>query len=312
MCTKNFSSFIRMGSVSELGNNSAHSIVEVESAELFSTSMGCYRESSAEVLDAFMNAFTPIDSSDSKLSALPFLDIGCGDGNFTRRHLLPRGQHQCRKLVAADNSTAMLEYARSHHMHEMIDHVLFDIVNDDVNKFLNEHGPFARVYSFNMLHWVKDQAQAMKNIEKMIAPGGECFVTFEHCIPMFEVAIALAESARWKQYAQVLLDKVPITARSTDMGLMRSHLLHIVNETALKPLACEVLRLPVVNMPDLKDATDRIVSYNPIYPHLNDEDKEELITSTADILAKRAQGIAEGRISNHRFTYVIHAYKTAL
>ncbi|XP_054927352.1 juvenile hormone acid O-methyltransferase-like isoform X1 [Dermacentor andersoni] len=310
-----------MGSVSELANNSPHSIVEVESAEIYGASMGCYRESSAQVLDAFMNAFVPIDLSDSKLSALPFLDIGCGEGNFTRRYLLPRCQHECRKLVAVDHSTAMLEYARSHHMHDMIDYVLFDIVKDDVNKFLNEHGPFARVYSFNMLHWVKDRAQAMKNIEKMIAPGGECFVIFEHCIPMFEVFIALAESPRWKQYAQVLLDKVPITARSADMGLMRSHLLHIVNETALKPLACEVLRVPVVNVPDLKDATGRrkkamkkyrIVSYNPIYPHLNDEDKEELITFTADILAKRAQGIAEGRISNHKFTYVIHAYKSGL
>ncbi|XP_072144570.1 juvenile hormone acid O-methyltransferase-like isoform X4 [Dermacentor andersoni] len=191
-----------MGSVSELANNSPHSIVEVESAEIYGASMGCYRESSAQVLDAFMNAFVPIDLSDSKLSALPFLDIGCGEGNFTRRYLLPRCQHECRKLVAVDHSTAMLEYARSHHMHDMIDYVLFDIVKDDVNKFLNEHGPFARVYSFNMLHWVKDRAQAMKNIEKMIAPGGECFVIFEHCIPMFEVFIALAESPRWKQYAQ--------------------------------------------------------------------------------------------------------------
>ncbi|KAH7946486.1 hypothetical protein HPB49_025642 [Dermacentor silvarum] len=301
-----------MASVSELGNSSQRSIVEVESAELFSNTMGGYRESSAEVLDAFMNAFATIDPSDNKLSELPFLDVGCGEGNFTLRHLLPHCQGQCRKLVAVDNSTAMLEYARSHHAHKMIDYILFDIVKDDVDKFLDEHGPFARVYSFNVLHWVKDRARALRNIEKLIAPGGECFVTFENCIPIFEVCVTLAQSVRWKQYSEVLLDKVPITARCTDVGFMRSHLLHIVNETALKPLACEVLRLPAVNVPDLKDATDRIVSYNPIYQHLNDEDKEELTKYTADILANRAQEMAEGRISNHRFTYVIHAYKPAL
>ncbi|XP_049525723.1 uncharacterized protein LOC119455210 [Dermacentor silvarum] len=109
----------------------------------------------------------------------------------------------------------------------------------------------------------------------------------------------------------VLLENVPPLAGSTDVRLMRTHLLSIVNETRLTPLTCEVLRSPVVSMPNLKEATDRAVSYNPIYPLLEDEEKEDLIRSTADILAGRAEGIAEGKVSGDRFTYVIHAYKPA-
>lgn len=268
-----------------------------------------YQKRTAEVLDTFINAFTPLDASVDILAKPRFLDVGCGDGGFTLNYLLPRCLHQCRKLVAIDNSAVRLDAARQRNRHEKIDYLHLDIVDGDVDEFVKEHGTFARVYCFNLLPWVKETAQAMKNIEKLTAPGGECFVVFEHCIALFEVYMALAESAQWKKYSELLLEKVPNSARSTDMGFMRSHLLSILNETELKPLACEVLRLPVVNIPNLKDASDRSVPHNPIYPYLNDEEKKELAKSTADIFAARAEAIAEGRISNYRFTYVIHAWK---
>lgn len=268
-----------------------------------------YQERTAEVLDAFMNAFEPLDPSVDTMAKPRFLDVGCGDGKFTLNYLLPRCLHQCSKLVAVDNSPVFLDVARQRHGHEKIDYLHLDVTNGDVEEFVKEHGTFERVYCFNLLQWVKDRAQAMKNIEELTAPGGECFVVFEHCIALFEVYMALAESTRWKKYAEMLLEKIPDTARSTDMRFMRFHLQSILNETELKPLACEVLRLPVVNIPNLKDAADRSVPHNPIYPYLNDEEKKELAKSTADIFTARAEGIADGRISNYRFTYVIHACK---
>ncbi|KAL1426568.1 hypothetical protein MTO96_018199 [Rhipicephalus appendiculatus] len=289
-------------------------LVEPESPDVFNATMRLRRESNAQFLDAFKNAFAPTltskgNTSDDNLPAPRFIDIGCGTGNFTLNYLLQRCSSECRELVGADNSPAMLEYARIHHSHERIRYLHLDIVEGDVDKFVTEHGLFARVYSFNLMHWTPDRARAMRNIEKLMAPGAECLIVFENCIPMFEVFMALADSPRWKQYKEVLLEKVPRTARSTDITFLRSHLLGCLEETNLKSLACEVLRLPVVQIPNLEDATDRIVSYNPIYRLIKDEEKDELIHSTRKILAERAQGIAEGRVPNYRLTFVIHAFK---
>ncbi|KAH7951645.1 hypothetical protein HPB52_011041 [Rhipicephalus sanguineus] len=257
-----------MDSVPELvRDNVRRSVAELKSAELYSLCMEGHWQRSANALDAFKNAFAPTHSSYDNLSELRFLDVGCGEGSFTLRHLLPRCQDQCCKLVAVDNSAAMLDYAKSHNASEKIDYIHFDILEGDVDGFLKKHGPFARVYTFNLLHWIKDK---------------------------------------------VLLHKVPATAGFTDMNLMRSHLEHVMKKTGLKTLTCEVLRSPAVSITDLNAATGLIASYNPIYAHLCAEDKQQLIKSTADILADRAQGIAEGTISNHQFTYVVHAYKPAL
>ncbi|KAL1422746.1 hypothetical protein MTO96_003828 [Rhipicephalus appendiculatus] len=203
----------------------------------------------------------------------------------------------------------MLEYARIHHNHEKIRYLHLDIVEGDVDKFVTENGRFARVFSMYVMHWIKDKARAMRNIEKLMAPGAECFIVFENSIPMFEVLMALADLPQWEEYAKVLLEKVPSTARSTDITFLRSRLLGVLDETNLKPLACEVLRLPLVEIPDLEEATDRIVSFNPIYPLITDEKKDELIHTTRKILAERAQGIAEGRVQNYRLTFLIHAFK---
>lgn len=304
-----------MGTPRNSKNTSSRSFVEVESPAVFSNTLEEYRKCTVRILDCFENAFAltgvGADASTSELSEAKFIDVGCGEGSFTLKYLLPRCSSKCQKLVGVDKSSAMLEHARLRHGHDMIEYLHLDIVCSDVDEFVKQHGHFTRVYSFHLLHWVKDRAQALKNIEKLIAPGGECFIVFEHCIPIFEVFMALAESPRWRKYVEVLLENVPPLAGSTDVRLMRTHLLSIVNETGLTPLTCEVLRSPVVSMPNLKEATDRAVSYNPIYPLLEDEEKEDLVRSTADILAGRAEGIAEGKVSGDRFTYVIHAYKPA-
>ncbi|KAH7946487.1 hypothetical protein HPB49_025643 [Dermacentor silvarum] len=276
--------------------------------------MGPFLEFNGQLIDAFKSAFAPAltdntDSSGNKQRAPRFIDVGCGDGNFTRNYLLPQCSSQCRELVGVDKSLVTLEYASLHHRHDKIRYLHLDIVGSDVDKFVNEHGLFGRVYSFYLLHWIKDRARALRNIEKLMAPGAECFILFENCIPLFEILMTLAESPRWKEYAKVLLEKVPDTARSTDVTFLRSQLLSTLEETNLKPLACEVLNLPVLRTQNLEDATARMVSYNPIYPLINDEEKEELFHSTADILAARDQAIAKGRAENHRFTCVIHAYK---
>lgn len=285
------------------------------SPDLYSASMDPQIESNLDILNRFEEAFAETSNgavvSSDKLHGPQFLEVACGPGNFTCNTLLPRYMEQCRRIVAVDKDPTMISFAKLHHEHEKISYQILDIVDGDVESFVREHGLFARVFSFNLLHWVKDRARAMRNIEKLMAPGGECFILFQHTIPMFEFIMGLAESERWKKYDKALQNSIPLTARSTDLCAMRQHLQDLLNETDLKPLACEVLRLRREKLPSLKDATDRLVSFNPIYNLLNDEEKEELFKFAATFASEQAQAIADGSIPRNWLTYVIHAYKSA-
>ncbi|KAH7946485.1 hypothetical protein HPB49_025641 [Dermacentor silvarum] len=169
---------------------------EIDKLAVYSDTLEAYRECTVRILDCFQNAFAltgvGADASTSELSEAKFIDVGCGEGSFTLKYLLPRCSSKCQKLVGVDKSSAMLEHARLRHGHDMIEYLHLDIVSSDVDEFVKQHGHFTRVFSFHLLHWVKDRAQALKNIEKLIAPEGECFIVFEHCIPIFEVFMALA------------------------------------------------------------------------------------------------------------------------
>ncbi|KAH6931205.1 hypothetical protein HPB50_022799 [Hyalomma asiaticum] len=137
--------------------------------------------------------------------ASSILDVATG--SFTLNYILSRCSSECEELVGVDKSLVMLEYARLHHSHEKIRYMHLDIVEGDVDKFVNEHGLFQRVYSFYLLHWItdKDKARAIRNIEKLMAPGGECFIVFENCIVLHEVLMALADAPLWKKYAEVMI-----------------------------------------------------------------------------------------------------------
>ncbi|KAH8022712.1 hypothetical protein HPB51_001933 [Rhipicephalus microplus] len=271
-----------------------------------------YRESNARLLDTFKNAFAPTltsktNASDDNLPAPRFIDIGCGTGNFTLNYLLPRCSCQCLELVVVDNSPAMLEYARIHHSHEKIRYEHLDIVEGDVDRFVTEHGLFARLFSFNSMHWIKDKARAFRNMEKLMHRE-QSALSYSRSLSQYSRSLWLWQvHYDGKKHAEVLLERVPSTACCMDITSLRAQLWRVLNETNLTPLACEVLRLPVVEIPNLDDATDRIVSYNPIYRLI--KEKDELIQSTRKILAERAQGITEGRVRNYRFTFVIHAFK---
>ncbi|XP_075550068.1 juvenile hormone acid O-methyltransferase-like [Dermacentor variabilis] len=192
-----------MGTTRNSKNTSSCSFVDVESPVVFSTTLEEYGQCTVRILDCFQNAFAPTevgaDACVSELSEAKFIDVGCGEGSFTLKYLLPCSLSKCQKLVGVDKSSAMLEHARLRHGHDMIEYLHLDIVNSDVDKFVRQHGHFMRVYSFHLLHWDRDRARALKNIEKLIAPQGDCFIVFEHCIPVFEVFMAVAESPRCRK-----------------------------------------------------------------------------------------------------------------
>lgn len=130
-----------------------------------------------------------------------FLEIGCGTGEFTREELLPRCL-PCDRVVATDVSEDMLNYAKENFSHPKIVYDALDI-GGDMSSFVEKYGQFERVYSFLCLQWVKDKEAAMKNIQRLLVPGGECLLLFGVGGNTFKNFKYLAEIERWKPYKKV-------------------------------------------------------------------------------------------------------------
>ncbi|KAH6932308.1 hypothetical protein HPB50_004640 [Hyalomma asiaticum] len=143
-----------------------------------------------------------------------FLDVGCGSGGFTKKYLLPHLPHWCQRLVAVDNSEAMLKFATERRPDPRIHYRKLDIVaNEGVAQFIQAEGRFQRVYSFLAFHWIVDHRTALKNVETLLAPGGECFIIFSNSLDVFDVFAAMMESPRWKKYSDLLLEEEKVELR---------------------------------------------------------------------------------------------------
>ncbi|EEC10084.1 conserved hypothetical protein [Ixodes scapularis] len=124
------------------------------------------RENSIYALELLEGSFGSDDTSDHQ-----FLDVGCGPGDVTRDCLLPRCP-PCRRIVAVDVSEDMVKYAQEHFAHPKICYDVLDIGSKDISDFVERHGEFDRVYSFFSLHWITDQETVLKNVAKLMKPGG--------------------------------------------------------------------------------------------------------------------------------------------
>ncbi|XP_077491309.1 uncharacterized protein LOC144101941 isoform X2 [Amblyomma americanum] len=217
--------------------------------ELYDAAIAPVVPAVAALLDSFQTAFLdlPIDEATEESGVRhkrQFIDVGCGPGSFTLKHLLPRLPPWCEKLVAVDNSESMLKFARENRSDPKIEYQGLDVLADEaVARFVRAEGRFQRVYSFLVLHWIADHRHALRNIEALTAPAGECFLVFSNNLAVFDVFTAMMRSARWSKYSDVLLRVLPETRDMEDVISLRSHLVSVVRATSLLPLACEVFRL---------------------------------------------------------------------
>src|SRR3954463_7337040 len=86
------------------------------------------------------------------------LDLGCGDGKITAEIAarVPRGS-----VLGVDPSRNMIAYAASHFGPESRPNLRFEVA--DV-RHLAYRQEFDRVVSFNALHWVPEQGEALRSI----------------------------------------------------------------------------------------------------------------------------------------------------
>jgi len=91
------------------------------------------------------------------------LDVGCGDGRITAEIAarLPRGV-----AVGVDASHHMVDFARAQ---AAAANLAFEVADATA---LPYQGQFDLVVSFNALHWVARQAEALAGIRRALRPGG--------------------------------------------------------------------------------------------------------------------------------------------
>ncbi|KAK8785931.1 hypothetical protein V5799_007701 [Amblyomma americanum] len=274
---------------------------EHHDAELFEQRSERYAPSSAAILNAFHNAFKVCDDQEQQ----QFIDVGCGPGNFTFKYLLPR-LPPCRRLVAADYSENMLKLAAEKFPHPKVNYLPLDIVGD-VDGFVREQGQFQRVYSFFMLQWVRDQRLAMRNFEKLMAPGGEFFMVLLTTSHFADLSKVMMEHPQWGKYREVIEALLPAISGTRDIETLRKYARDLIKFTDLIPLACEVFPYPAAKQTK-DEMIQNFLSFNAVYPLLSDEEKQELRQFVTDFTEKLWAESNE-RKDMDRKVVVIHAQK---
>ncbi|XP_029829108.2 juvenile hormone acid O-methyltransferase [Ixodes scapularis] len=204
--------------------------INVSAAKWFSTA--------ADVLRSVQGSFPSGPTEDQQ-----FLDLGCGPGNITRDVLLPQCP-PCRRFVAVDMSKDMLKYAREHFYHPKIIYDTLNIMSDDLSDFVGRYGLFDRVYALHLLNWLKDQEQALKNIAKLMKPGGEALFTFRTSTPQMRFRKKLAGMPHWSKYAKICENCNPPTVDLAGKEALVSYITGIVKKANLTLSICEVIRDP--------------------------------------------------------------------
>jgi len=100
------------------------------------------------------------------------LDVGCGDGKVTAEiaDLVPRGS-----VLGVDPSHNMIDFAGSHFGGPKRTNLRFE--TGDARR-LSYRAEFDLVVSFNALHWVLEQEEALRSIENSLRPGGRAVLRF--------------------------------------------------------------------------------------------------------------------------------------
>jgi trans-aconitate 2-methyltransferase len=172
--------------------------------------------------------------ADEALAGLPLrgdeqlLDVGCGDGKLTARiaAMLPRGA-----ALGVDASADMVAYAQRQFGADVWPNLRFEVA--DARRL--EFGPrFDRVVSFNALHWVPQQDEALRGIRRALKPQGQAhlrLVTRADLTSLEEVAEAVRKAPAWAAdfagfadpYLRLDASQYAALAKNQGLKLLSSH-----------------------------------------------------------------------------------------
>ncbi|XP_077531098.1 juvenile hormone acid O-methyltransferase-like [Haemaphysalis longicornis] len=171
-----------------------------------------------------------------------FLDVGCGCGRVTKELLWPSCPKNIRRIVGVDICANMVSYARKHSAHPKIFYEQLDIAGD-ISNFLHEFGTFHRVYSFNSLNRVKEQAMAWKNISSLLKPGGECLLFYSAWYATPDIWRELAKREKWRRFSELWESMIPATQDMDSTEERLKYARSLADNVGLVLRSCEMTNL---------------------------------------------------------------------
>ncbi|XP_065308447.1 uncharacterized protein [Dermacentor albipictus] len=172
------------------------------------------------------------------------LDVGCGTGGFTYRALLPLNRPAAR-IVGADVSPSMLEYARRHNSQGSIAYELLDVASPpEVSAFVAKNGQFQRVYSFLCFHLVPDLTVAFQNIRDLLTVDGECLVTACITNPALDAWLDVHVMPEWNTWVsdpRLVLPSSVYFNYGGSVAQIEEETRKCVVDAGLECIACEVI-----------------------------------------------------------------------
>lgn len=255
--------------------------------EVYITTNGRERQHNLKVLNLLQASFTN-ETKDQQ-----FLDLGCGTGDFTRDHLLPRCS-DVERIVAVDVSQDMLEYAKEHFAHSKICYDVLDISGNGVADFVQRYGQFDRVYSFFCLNWLVDQEKGFDNIAELMKPGGGCLLFFAASSNDMRLRSRLATITNWQKYRKALENTIPPSANLKDRDALLVYMRNLLKKTCLTVTTCEVLEV-ACTFSCVEELTDRLMEMCYLSTLVTDEEKPLLLEHVAKYAAESWSGEGTSR-----------------
>lgn len=128
------------------------------------------------------------------------LDIGSGSGDNLIDFLLPILPPNFQRLVGADVSHEMVEFARQHYTQPKVTFEVFDVGIPIEQQSFDNTEPFDHITSFYCLHWVQDQECAARNVYKLLKPGGDMLLAFLAKNPVYDIYKLMSQSEKWATF----------------------------------------------------------------------------------------------------------------
>ncbi|GBO41008.1 Juvenile hormone acid O-methyltransferase [Araneus ventricosus] len=136
------------------------------------------------------------------------LDVGCGPGGNTLQLVLPLFP-QAEKIFAIDFLPDMIEFARNHNYHPLIEYSVANIENWSMVE--QWKGQISKLISIHCVHWMKDKKRGFQNMFQLLKPGGEAALCFLMSSPIFVVTLELESNPKWSKFFKDVDNFVPDT-----------------------------------------------------------------------------------------------------
>ncbi|XP_044748962.1 juvenile hormone acid O-methyltransferase-like [Coccinella septempunctata] len=258
----------------------------MNNAKLYKHKKGLQQSDSVYVIENFSKYLRWKDQKET------ILDVGCGDGHTLCEILLPRIADNVEKVVGADSSRDMVEFARDEYECQNVVFEQLDVETVDVPEKFREK--FDHIFSFFCLHWVIKQSVALNNIYNMLKPEGQILLTFLAKNPIYDIYEEMSKMEKWAKYKKDYRKFVSPYHNSPDP---EEEVRTILKKVGFHVTICRSERR-CYSFPNLATLNGSVKAVNPFLSRIPEEDHESYFEDYDNIMKRSKDVIWEKHNNN--------------